>query len=204
MHRKVLISLFWSRKSQLIIGIREPGTRRIPRLAIPSLMGTILQGLSMVSRARAVDSTLPQLWHSKQQAGAAVLSGAVGDRLETGMAMVLPGTGPLGMVWVPGKAEQGCKNLFLSSGAWLYCIFSCSSTQFLWILHSAQLLSWCTSVPSQSFWSFQSSCTFFTLCRTLSSLQCSSQPLENQLLSFKVDLSCTWHQSFYFFFILLW
>lgn len=40
--------------------------------------------------------------------------------LEAGTAMVSPGAGPTGKEWVgaPGKAEQGCKSLFLPSGAW--------------------------------------------------------------------------------------
>lgn len=79
MHRKVSMSLLWSSKSQPILGTREPGTRRTPRTAMPSLMGTIPQALSMVGRDRASNCAHWQPWHGKQQAGAEVLSEATGD-----------------------------------------------------------------------------------------------------------------------------
>jgi len=60
MHRKVLRTLLWSSKSQLILDSRDPGPRRAPRPAIPSPIGSIPQGLSTVGRARASDGARRQ------------------------------------------------------------------------------------------------------------------------------------------------
>lgn len=186
MHRRVFISLLWSGQSQPILGIREPGTGRTRVPAVPSHTGTIPQGLRTVGRTRASNGARWQPWHGKQWAGAGVLSGAAGD-----------GAGSChchGVCWdwahgqglggAPRKAEPGWKSLFLPSGTRRPYVLICSSTQFLWVLHSVWLLSWCIPLPSQSLGSFlQPAHIFFHLCRTLLSMQYSSQPLENQCYS---------------------
>lgn len=148
MHRKILTSLLWSSENQLILGTREPGNRRIQRMAMPSLMGSIPGAWGTEPGPVTAPISSPDM--ASSQVGLGPCHTQLEKELEASTAMASPGTGPIGkeLVGAPGTAEQGCKSLFLPSGAWQSCVLLSSSVQFLSILHSSWSLSWCTLASS--------------------------------------------------------
>lgn len=136
--RKVLTTWLWSSEDQGVRQEEEPEDGH----ALPAGQ----HPWSLVGRPVPISS--PDLPSS--QTGLRPCHRQLQKELEAGTATAPPGTGPISKEWVgaQGKAEQGCKSLFLPSGAWQSCVLLSSSVQLLRISHSSWPLSECT--PSSS------------------------------------------------------